>query len=175
MDRIHGQFKQAPVESEEKSKSQFKREAHALQRLGEQLVELSKDQLAGMDIPDKLRDAVLAAKTMPSHGARRRQLQFIGSLMRTLDPAPVEEAVDRISLGRVMARNAFKKVETYRDELLRDDGAVETFITDFPVTDRQKLRQLVRNASKEMDLNKPGQSYRNLFRYLREILEYKEP
>jgi ribosome-associated protein len=159
------------VESEEKSKSQYKREAHALQRLGERLVALSRDQVQGMEIPGNLRDAVLAVREMTSHGARRRQMQFIGSLMRTIDPEPVQEALDRLALGRVIARNAFRKIEDVRDELLGDDAAVEALAGDTPAANRQRLRQLVRAARKEVGAGKPGNAFRNLFRYLRELLE----
>jgi ribosome-associated protein len=139
--------------------------------MGEALVELSPDQLAGMAIPEKLRDAVLAAKTMNSHGARRRQLQFIGSLMRTIDPEPVKEALDRLSQGRAMARDAFRKVESFRDELVRDDGALDAFAAGHPGVDRRKLRQLVLGARREAAGGKSGTASRNLFRLVRDLLE----
>jgi len=160
---------------EEKSRTAAKHEAEALQKLGERLVALSKHQVQGLDIPDNLKEAVLFAQTIPSHGARRRQLQFIGTLMRTLDPEPVKKTLDNLSMGRIIAQNRFKRIEELRDELISsDDGAVNRFMETYPEADRQKLRQLTRNAKKELERKKPPKSARSLFRYIREILELRD-
>jgi len=160
---------------EEKSRTAVKQEAEALQKLGERLVALSKVQVQAMDIPEKLKDAVLFAQTIPSHGAKRRQLQFIGSLMRTIDPGPVEKAIDHLSLDRMKAQNRFKTIEALRDNLIKGgDNEVSRFMKTYPETDRQRLRQLVRNAVKELNQKKPPKSGRSLFKYIREILEHRD-
>ena len=156
---------------EKKSRTIVKHEAESLQRLGESLVNFSAGQLAGMDIPEELKKAVLTAKSISKFGARRRQLQYIGSIMRKIDPEPVIKAVDRLSMGRDIAVREFKKLEEWRDNLICDpDCFVEKFIKIYPETDRQRLRILIRNAKKEIENKASPKSARALFKYLREIL-----
>lgn len=156
---------------EQKSKSQFKREMTALQALGEQLVELTLNQIRTIEMPEDLREAVLFAKTLKKHEARRRQLQYIGTLMREVDSEPIRKALDEIDRGHRHDAESFKRIEGWRDALLDgQDELLDEILIEFPDGDRQRLRQLVFNARKEREGNKPPKSSRALFRYLRELV-----
>lgn len=153
-----------------KSKSQVKREMLGLQSLGEQLVELGPDRLKRIEMPQDLRDAVLFARKLKRGEALRRQLQYIGALMRDADPEPIQKALDEIGRGQRAEAQLFRKLEQWRDDLLEgNDQIQEVIITHFPDADRQRLRQLVLNARREKEENKPPKSSRALFRYLREL------
>ena len=160
------------METEYKSKTQIKKEMKALQKLGERLVELLPEQIKNIEMPEKLREAVLFAKTIKSREARRRQLQYIGSLMREVDPEPIRQAIEKKDHQRQLATQAFQQLEQWRDGLIEgNNDLLEELCRRFPDTDRQRLRQLVRNACKERERNKPPKSSRALFRYLRELSE----
>jgi ribosome-associated protein len=155
-----------------KSRTQRKKEAVALQKTGEKLTRLSDEQLRHMNLPAPLVDAIDDIRSMTSHGARRRQMQYIGSLMRDVDAAPIEQALLEIEQGDYQRGRAFHRVESWRDRLVDGDDEAMTEILDaFPRADRQRLGQLVRNARKEKQADKPPKSARNLFRYLRELAE----
>lgn len=155
---------------EQKSKSQAKREMLALQVLGEHLVELSSAQLGKIEMPQDLREALLFAKTVKKHGALRRHMQFIGTLMREADPEPIKKALDEIGRGQSLEAELFRKLEKWRDGLLAgNDEILEEICSHFPDADRKRLRQLALNARKEKEGNNPPKSSRALFRYLREI------
>ena len=152
------------------SKTQKKREAIALQDLGEKLVKLPDEQLKGIDMPEELSNAVRQAKTIKSHVALKRQMQFIGTLMRKIDPAPVREAIDGIEQGNYKKAMEFKETERWRDELMAGNKELmEEILVKYPSADRQQLSQLIRNAIKEKTNNKPPKAFRALFRYLKEI------
>ena len=160
---------------EKKSKSQVKREMTALQKLGEQLAGLTEDQIRKIELPEELREALLFAKTMRKHEALRRQMQYIGTLMRDIDPEPVERAIDTALHGHRVQQRVFQQVEEWRDELLKgNDAILEELIDRFPAADHQHLRQLTLNARKEIVQNKPPKSSRTLFRYLRALLDEEE-
>ncbi|MBW1759283.1 MAG: DUF615 domain-containing protein [Deltaproteobacteria bacterium] len=156
---------------EQKSRSQIKREMQELQKLGEQLVELSNEQISGMTIPQEICEAVLFAKTLTKHGAKHRQLQYIGSLMRHVDPEPIREALRDVVEGKKLEALAFKQVEQWRDEIVEgNDERTEKILNLYQgVVDRQKLFRLVRNARKESKTDKGRKSSKTLFRYLREL------
>ncbi len=155
---------------EYKSKTEKKKDAIALQDLGEKLVKLPDEQLKGIDMPEELSNAVRQAKTIKSHGALKRQMQFIGTLMRKIDPAPVREAIDGIEQGNYKKTIEFKETERYRDELMASNKELmDEILLKYPSADRQQLSQLVRNALKERKDNKPPKAFRALFRYLKEI------
>lgn len=157
-----------------KSKSQLKREMHALQSLGEELVKLSKDQFEKVILPEDLHDAVIEARNIRQHGARKRQLQYIGKLMRSIDSVPIQEQLDTLKGQSTQAAQTLHTIERWRDQLLDNgDQALEKLLAQYPQTDRQYIRQLLRNAHKEIKANKPPKSTRALFRYLREII-YEE-
>jgi len=154
-----------------KSKSQLKREMLALQNLGEELVKLPKEQFEKITLPEELHDAIVAARNIRQHGAHKRQLQYIGKLMRDLDPEPVQDQLETIKGQSAQAVHTLHTVENWRDRLLKDgDPILEELVDLYPQTDRQHIRQLLRNAHKEIKANKAPKSTRTLFRYLREII-----
>jgi ribosome-associated protein len=153
---------------EPKSKSQVKKEMLALQVLGEKLVELSADQIKKIDMPLELRDALLFAKTINKGEPRRRQLQYVGVLMREVDPEPIQKVLDTISKGRLQETTQFKELERWRDKLVEgNDDLLEEIVSRG--ADRQTLRHLVLNARKEREVNKPQKASRALFRFLKAL------
>ncbi|MBS4097216.1 MAG: DUF615 domain-containing protein [Sulfuricella sp.] len=152
------------------SKSQRKRDMHALQDIGEQLAELNNDRLRQLDLPESLHDAVLEARRIHAHGARRRHMQYLGKLMRTIDPAPIQAKLDEWS-GASREQNAkFHMLERWRDRLLAEDEALSELARDCAAADIQKIRTLIRNARKESAAGKPPKSSRALFIELRSAL-----
>ena len=156
-------------QNEPPSKSSKKREMLALQDLGAQLVELNEQQIASMQLPEALLEAVLEARRLTKHEAKRRQLQFIGRLMREIDAAPIRERLEKWR-GQGREHTAqLHTLERWRDELLAGDPALERFLRQYPGADSQKLRTLIRNARREQGAALPPRSYRELFRVLREM------
>jgi ribosome-associated protein len=152
------------------SKTKIKKQMHELQDIGEQLVALSKDQLKEMDIPETLRDAIHEAKRITKFGAIKRQMQYIGKLMRDVDPAPIISKLEVWS-GKSSQHIAYMhRVERWRERLLESDSALTELLAEHPEADAQRLRALIRNALKEKELLKPPKSYREIFQVLREIL-----
>ena len=148
------------------SKSQRKRDMTALQKIGETLVNLPAAQLAKIPLETTLRDAILQARELTAHGAIRRQLQYIGKLMRFVDPEPIYKALDDVESKSKRSKAQFHLVERWRDKLIaEDDASIEDFLAQFPQTGRQHLRQLVRNAKKRSIADT------ELFRYLRMVIE----
>ncbi len=155
------------------SKSQRKREAHALQALGENLVALTPSQLARIPLPDDLRAAIEEARRLHQRGARKRQMQYIGKLMRQLDdPAQVQAAWERVVAPGEAETRRLHRLERWRDRLLEEgDAALGDWLAEHPATDRQHLRQLVRAALKERQRQQAPKKARELFRYLRSFME----
>ena len=159
-------FDETPV-----SKSQRKRDAHALQALGESLVKLNKSALAQIPLPDDLRNAIDEARRLHQHGALKRQLQYIGKLMRQCDVEPIRTAFEKVTNSFREDVEQHHELEQWRDRLLSDgDPALEKLLTEHPEVDRQHLRQLIRTAQKETASGKLPKAARELFRYLREVL-----
>jgi ribosome-associated protein len=149
------------------SKSERKRLMLALQKLGEKLVNLSPDLLAKIPLEETLRTAILEARTITKHEAKRRQLQYVGRLMRDIDPVPIQSAIDILESKSNLSKAKFHQMERWRDTLIaEEDEAVQRFLEQYPDTDRQQLRQLVRNAKKAL---KGADT--ELFRYIRKIIE----
>jgi len=159
------------VQDEEKpSKTQRKREMHELQTLGARLVELNPEQLDTVGLPENLRGAVDQFRRMTKHEARRRQMQYIGRLMRSVDPAPIREKLkvwDGISAEHTAQQH---RVERWRDRLLEDETAVGELARAHPGIDARHLRALARKAREERTAGAPPRAYRELFRALREIV-----
>ncbi len=159
------------VQDEEKpSKTQRKRAMHELQALGERLAELNPEQLAAVALPEDLREAVERARRITRHEARRRQLQYIGRLMRSVDPEAIREklkAWDGVSAGETARLH---RIERWRERLIEDDGALGSLAGAHPGIDTQRLRALVRNTREERNAGRPPRAYRELFRALREIV-----
>lgn len=153
------------------SKSQRKRESLALQALGERLVALPQARLDRVELPTSLRDAVLEARSISARGGRKRQLQYIGRLMREVDAAPIEEALARMDGTDRAATTLLHQAEQWRARLLEDgDDALAEFLDRHPGADRQHMRQLQRSARVERDRGRPPRQQRALFRLLSETL-----
>ena len=151
------------------SKTQQKAAMHALRDLGSELVELSPGQLKRMDLPEALYAAVRDAQKITAHGARRRQLQYIGKLMRHVDEAPIHAGLALVR-GESSAETArLHRIERLRTQLLSDENTLSEITRQWPATDLQHLRQLRRNALKEQENNKPPKNYRAIFQYLKEL------
>jgi ribosome-associated protein len=163
------------------SKTKRKQEMHALQALGAALVELPEAQIASLEIAERLKLAVLAAKRIKSHEARRRQMQFIGKLMRPLDPEPIRAAIDEQKNGSAQLTLALHLAEQWRDKLIDSDDALGAWLTEHPDTDSQQLRALVRQARKDAKPEKPGEAprhgkaYREIFQLVRQALTPEAP
>ncbi len=152
------------------SKSQLKRDALAITKLGEQLVALEEKQLRQFSLPENILDAVIATRKIRQHGARKRQLLFLGRLLRQIDASEIDAQLLSVKAQSKEHAQAFQKLEQWRDKLLADDQALTTLLNDYPDMDHQHIRQLIRTARKEQQQNKPPASARSLFRYLRSIL-----
>ena len=149
------------------SKTKRKQEMHELQALGVALVELPESQLDFLD--EELRNAVLEAKRISSHEARRRQMQYIGRLMRDIDPAPIRARLDQITGSSTQANARHKRLEALRARLLADDEALTEFAATHPSADLQTLSALIRNSRREREEGRPPRAYRELFRLLLSI------
>lgn len=152
------------------SKTQRKREMHELQALGARLVELNSEQLAAIGLPEDLCDAIEFAKRTTKHEARRRQMQYIGRLMRSVDPEPIREKLkvwDGVSAEHTAQQH---RVERWRDRLLEDEAVVDELVRAHPGIDARRLRALARKAREERRAGTPLRAYRDLFRVLREIV-----
>ena len=157
------------------SKSAIKRQMTALQKLGESLLELSDKQLQQIPLEsESLQIALTEAKRISSNSARKRHLQYIGKLMREIDPEPVQAALDAIYASRREARDEFHQLEELRDQLLEQgDQGIQAVIERWPQADRQQLRQLLLQHHRELQRNKPPAASRKLFQYLRELQEFQ--
>lgn len=151
------------------SKSQRKREMHALQDLGEQLVALSVERLRKVPMPEELFDAVRDAQRFTAHGARRRQMQYIGKLMRSVEVEPIRAALDAFKNVSKEEIARHHRLERLRDEFLADEKVAGRIVELWPQADLQHLRTQRRNALKEREQNKPPRAYREIFRILREL------
>lgn len=156
------------MEDEILSKTRKKAQMHALQKLGVELVELSKERLTSMDLPETLRDAIREAQRITAHEGRRRQMQYIGRLMRDIDPAPIQERLDAWR-GQSKAEVARQHgMERLRDKLIADDAALTEYAQKHPEVDLQALRNLIRNARKEAAEGRAPKSYREIFKVIRD-------
>jgi ribosome-associated protein len=153
------------------SKTQRKKEMHALQDLGAQLVELNERELASIDLPEALRDAVMAAQGMTKFEARRRQLQYIGKLMRGIDAEPIRERIAAFKAVSNAHTARLHLIERWRARLLQDDTAVTELLAKYPGADAPRLRLLIRNARDEREGGQAPKSFRALFRLLNETIE----
>ena len=151
------------------SKSQRKRDALALQSLAEALTRLPDAQLEGIPLPADLREAVLAARRL-ERGAYRRQIRYLGRLLRAVDATPIQSAVDACHSASHEDKARFKRLERWRERLLEEgDAAVAALLDEYPGADAQQLRQLLRNARREHSEGRPPRSLRELFRFLRAL------
>ena len=180
------------------SKTQIKKQMHELRDLGKELTELGKDQLAQLALPENLRDAIREMKNINKFGAQRRQMQYIGKLMREVDTAPILAKLDAWKGTSQQHIGYMHQLERWRDRLLESDGALTELLAAYPQAcpdettshstrlskddsqvvgyepsrraDAQRLRTLIRNAQKEMEAGKPPKNFREIFQVLREII-----
>ena len=176
----HGRFvKPEEIALEEvgpPSKTQLKAEADEKQALGEALLTLRADLMARLDLPEKLIDAIAQAKKITNFEGKRRQMQFIGKLMRRLETEPISAAIDEQKNGSAQLTLALHLAEQWRDKLIASDDALSDWLNEHPETDAQQLRALVRQARKDAKPEKAGEaprhgkSYREIFQLVREAL-----
>ena len=153
------------------SKTQLKKASHDLQDLGEALVALPDDRLETLPISETLLDAVREFKRTRSHEGRRRQMQYIGKLMRRTDAEPIREAVAALQLGSAKDTLALHNAERWRVELIAEDDALTRWMVEHPNTDLQQLRSLVRSARKDAALapeRRSGRAFRELFQFIKQ-------
>ena len=159
-------------EYERPSKSEAKRESDALQKLGALLVAEARDRVKRVPMPEDVRDAILMCQTITNHEGRRRQLQFVGKKMRTLDEAEVaviQRTIDSWKGASKSETAALHALERRREKLLADDGALTVLLAEHPQLDVQHLRTLIRNARKEQLEAKPPKAYREIFQILKDL------
>lgn len=156
--------------TERPSKSRRKADAHALQALGAQLVALNRSQLEQVPLPEALREAIEAAQRVRSHEGRRRQLQYIGKLMRNVDAAPIRAKIEGWQSVAVEETARLHQLERWRERLLAEPDALAEFVAQHPNVDSQQLRALIRNTQREREQYRPPKSYRALFQLLRDII-----
>ena len=157
-------------EVEVQSKSSKKREMHALQDLGEELVALSKERLEEIGLPEKLLDAVREARKLTNFGALRRQMQYIGKLMREVEPEEIRRKLSQWDAQSKENAAELHLVERWRERLLEDDSAFDEFARSYPDSDITRLRTLARSILKDRAAGKPPKQYRPFFRMLREAI-----
>ncbi len=174
------EYKRELKGTDEPTRTDLKKESDALQKLGEDLLTLRAELLTKLDLPDKLVAGVAEAKRITNFEGKRRQMQFIGKLMRKLDPAKWDEiraALEEQHMPSVQETMVLHQAEQWRDRLIADDDALGQWLNLSPDTDSQNLRALVRQARKDAKPEKPGEAlrhgraYRDIFQLVREVLQ----
>jgi ribosome-associated protein len=153
------------------SKTRRKRQMQALQDLGVALTRLRADQLARIDMPDNLREAVVECRNMTKHEAIRRQLQYIGKVMRDLDAGPIAAQLDAMHAPTHLQTALFHRAERWRDDFLADPASVDRFTAEFPQADPRRLRSLAAAALAERNAEHPPKRYRELFQVINAIIQ----
>jgi ribosome-associated protein len=159
-------------EYERPSKSELKRQMTALQKLGAELVAEPRDRVKRVPMPEDVREAILECQQITDHEGRRRQLQYVGKKMRTLNEeelAAIQKVIDSWKGASKSETAALHAVERKRDKLLADDKALTELLAQHPQLDAQQLRTLIRNARKEQAENKPPKAYREIFQILKSL------
>jgi ribosome-associated protein len=153
------------------SKTQRKRQMTELQEVGAELVGLSAEQLARFDLPESLREAVEAARGMTRHEARRRQIQYIGRLMRDVDAGPIVEQLAALKAPSKRQTALFHVAERWRQEMLADPETIARFVREFPGADPDRIRALVEDARAEKRAARAPKQFRALFHVLTAIVQ----
>src|SRR5450830_1654564 len=159
-------------EYERPSKSQLKREMTALQKLGEELVAEPRDRVKRVPMPEDVRDAILECQQIKDHEGRRRQMQYVGKKMRTLDEDEIAQIQKTLDSWRGLSKSdtaSMHALERRREKLLKDDASLTELLALHPDLDVQHLRTLIRNARKEQAENKPPKAYREIFQILKQL------
>lgn len=161
-----------PLQPDETSKSQRKRDMLDLQKIGAELIKLAASQLEKMNLPENLLSAIQQAKLLTSNEAKRRHLQYIGKIMREVDAEPIKKALQLLQAGHKKQTEQFHKTEEWRDKLLSSgDDALNSFLIEYTQVDRQQLRQLVRKAQQDKKNDKNTGAETALFKFLRAIIQ----
>lgn len=159
---------------EKPTKSALKRQMTALQKMGETIVGLPDAQLKKIPLENPLLDAVKMARSLKSHEAKRRQLQYIGKLMRNIDAEPIQIALETVLNKNQQGKAHFHQIERWRDKLISEgDEALEKLVEQYPHADRQHIRQVMRKAQNDVAQEKNTGGETELFRCLRELVEKK--
>ncbi|AKZ64333.1 hypothetical protein F506_18165 [Herbaspirillum hiltneri N3] len=154
------------------SKSQLKRDMTALQKLGEELVAEPRDRVKRVPMPEDVRDAILECQQIKDHEGRRRQMQYVGKKMRTLEEDEIAAIQRTLDSWRGLSKAdtaAMHALERRREKLLKDDNALTELLAQHPDLDVQHVRTLIRNARKEQAENKPPKAYREIFQILKQL------
>jgi len=156
------------------SKTRRKHAMHALQDLGDALVALDPRRLRELELPERLTDAIVQARAIRAHEGRRRQMQYIGKLMRGIDPEPIQAALERWARGPQEENARFAAVERWRDRLLAEPAALDEFVGTYRQADRRHLESLINDANLERTRGGPPHRYRELFRQLKAAVALEE-
>jgi ribosome-associated protein len=156
------------------SKTRRKHAMHALQDLGEALVALDPGRLKELDLPERLMDAIVQARGIRAHEGRRRQIQYVGKLMRTIDASPVQAALENWAKGPRDENSRFAALERWRDRLLVEPAALNEFVGAYPQANRRRLESLINDANLERARGGPPHRYRELFRQLKAAVAIEE-
>ena len=158
------------MESSRPSKTKQKKQMEELQNIGKALVELPKDVLKKLDLPDYLRDEVLEAKNIPQNGAKRRQLQFIGKIMRNVDVGPIRAQLEEIKQPSAQKVKLLHAAESWRERMINGENGLKEFVKLYPKTDSNNLKVLIVSCRETMN-SKSKTSYRDLFKVISISLE----
>lgn len=163
--------RQLPGEPPPPTKTELKRQAQALQELADRLIEAPEEALAGLELPEKLADALALARRITSHGAKLRQRLFVGKLLRGVDPEPIRLALDAAARNARMAAARFRRAERWRDDLIaRGPEAAADFLAEFGSADRGRLLALIAAAAREHRSGRYGAAARELFGFVRQYV-----
>ncbi len=156
-----------------KSKTQLKQEAEDIKQLGVALVEFSNAQLDEIPMKDELREAIqLANRINKKKDGFRRQLQLIGKILRQCELEPIEDGINKLRAHHRRTNNHFHQLEQLRDDIVnKGDSAIQSALDEYPELDRQKLRQLQRQAVKQKEAEKPPKAAREIFQYLQQHIK----
>lgn len=154
------------------SKSELKRQMHRYQEMGETLAALAPGKWTDLPISETLHNALKESRRVTKHEARRRHFQYIGRVMRDEDIDAIQTALDMMDPSSQLYGRRIKQLELWRTRLVNNADALNDFIDEYPDVDRQQLRNLVRNAQKEMQSEppKPGSGYKKLFQLLKDVV-----
>jgi ribosome-associated protein len=152
------------------SKTRLKKQAHELQDLGKALVRLHPEQLARLELPQELREAIAECQPMTKHEAVRRQMQYIGRIMRAIDAGPIAAQLDALHAPTRRQTALFHRAEEWRARILADPESLQHFVADYPEADPHRIRDLAQEAGEERRDNLPPRRYRELFQLISAIV-----
>ena len=162
--------RQLPGEPPPPTKGELKRQAQVVQALADRLIAAPETLVAELELPEKLHDAITLARRITAHGAALRQRQFVAKLMRGIDPVPIEAALEADAVAARLDAARFKRAERWRDRLIVEPAAAETFAAEFPAADRRELSRLVAAAAAERSVGRSTGAARELFRWVNALL-----